>query len=167
MKNHKKLKIVLLVCLVLIAYVIIGTVIDAHTISAAVRDESIVYVPESMAKEIHHDFTAFLDDFECYIIEPNKKERELLLDDIKKGSWSRMNENHELVLHNICGSFGDGDVVVGEICNDNEKYICIYDSFNNKNVTDYSSSDIYSTVHWRIFVYDVDENLYYYFYVAY
>lgn len=138
---------------------------NTHTIDSSVREQNIVYVPESAAKEVHHDWFSFLDDRECYIVKPNEQEITLLLQDIENGSWRVMNEFHELVLYNVCGIFDDGKVVT-EICDGGEKYICMYDSFRDEYVTDYNGTDIYSTVHWEIFVYDTENNLYYYFYIA-
>lgn len=163
MKKHLW-KFLLFLSIFFVSFVLLRSYIDNHTVSQWIKDENIVYIPETLACEIHHDHLS-IDAVYCWVIEPKEKEMSKILKDIQTDSWSKIEPHHIFLLSKYSGYFRDSGVIE-KIFDSNEKYICIYDNWHKENVTNYLDVTEINSTQWLFFVYDTENNLYYCFYVT-
>ena len=163
-KKHLRKYIVLLICFSYVVVILIGAYISERKISPWIKKENVVYIPDTLASKFYHEFWS-IDDIHYWIIKPNDEELENILKDIETDSWSEIENHHGLFLSKYRGYFRDSNVVA-DIFDSNEKYICIYDSWHKEIVTNYPDVTEINSTQWLFFIYDVENNLYYCFYVT-
>ncbi len=149
MKKFSKKKIILLVFLLLVVGVAGLFFINSHTVFPFITQMDVVYMPEKVAIAAYHEIS--IDSYDCWILKPNKQERETLLEEVKTDLWSKMEPHHSYLLERMCSVFNDGKVI-DELLDGNEKYICVYDVWHEKNITNCVDVGSVQTTQWIFYV---------------
>ncbi len=163
MKKLSVKKIILLVFLLVVVFVAGSFFIDSRTVFSYITQKNVVYMPKGLAIAAYHEIS--IDSYDCWILKPNKQERETLLEEVKTDLWSETEPHHMWLLDRLCSNFGDGKVV-NKLLDDHKTYICVYDAWHEENITNYEDVCSVQTTQWIIYAYDVGDNLYYCFYVT-
>ena len=160
MKKTFKLIFKISLCFWLVLITILGTkfYLTCSVISQWIVDEDVVYVPRKPAKEFDHEYLlSFLamESHDYWKVKLGEKDVELLQSEINEGNWEKLNDSHmEILAEN---TYLENYGVYKEMGNSENVYVCIYDSRNREIVKDTSfrSSEI------LVFIYDMDDSIYY------
>ena len=151
MKKSRKLIIVTIFFIFVISLVFF---FENWKISEYITDKRIVYTPNTIAKKYYNEFS--IDIFEYWIFILNEKQKQVIEEELGNSKWSKINGYHMSELFHFLMYEEDLEKILeSENC-----YICVYDRYNDKIITN-ADKYVYDALTQKIiFVYEMKTGTY-------
>lgn len=128
--------------------------IQTRKISEYITDKKIVYTPGTIAKKYYSELS--IDIFEYWIFVLNDEQKQELEKELSNNRWSEINELHLGELSH----FLMYEEELGKILKSKSCYVCVYDRYNDKIITD-ADKFVYDSLTQKImFVYEAETGTY-------